>query len=339
MKYDVISGNDTNFIKRFTQLSDKINPDSRGKYSSPSSAIEKLIHEMSSVERKFFIAQINEHDVARVAVMKSSDNKIFYFGFFDVDLSVENPMKITTTLMGQVEQWAKERGAQEILGPIDFNTWFGNRFKNKKSAYHFSWEPQNPIEYVDLFLKNNFEVTQEYISVIYDDSAISFERTKSAYEQALGEGYTFRVVDPEKKDEPSKLYTLNVASFSQTYLYQPISQETYEKMILQNVPTHKFKHSFFISDKNGKELGYLFAFIENNFLIVKSLLIHPSVQGARLSSALIHRSMIEARNDGFFPAVGAMVRRGNKSELFFKHLQEPVEINTYVMLSKKVNDE
>ncbi len=98
--------------------------------------------------------------------------------------------------------------------------------------------------------------------------------------------------------------------------------------------------SFLVCDPSGKELGYVFAYIdEAGFHVIKSLLIHKSVRGAGLSSALIYKSIMEAKAKGQMKCAGALVRRGNVSEVFFDTLGSPAYEHQYLLYKKDVDHE
>ncbi len=105
------------------------------------------------------------------------------------------------------------------------------------------------------------------------------------------------------------------------YLYEPITKSQYENLHVQAVKSLDMQYSFFVLDPNEEEIGYIFCFPENDHLIIKSILMDPKAQGARLASALLHMSLKKGREKGLIKTIGAMVRRGNISEHFFDHLQ------------------
>jgi N-acetylglutamate synthase-like GNAT family acetyltransferase len=65
-------------------------------------------------------------------------------------------------------------------------------------------------------------------------------------------------------------------------------------------------------------------------------LVDPALQGAHLASALLHRSLMVADEEGIKRSAGAMVRKGNVSEFFFKHLGVPEKTHTYGLYIKNI---
>lgn len=319
------------FLKRFGDIPQTLYPD---RPLAPSGYWEYLISLFPELELELFITTEDGHDVGRIGANISAGHPdTAFFGFFEFDLKYADA---ATKLITSAQNWVKSKDIRRIIGPIDLNVWFGNRFRVSGQKQVFSWEPNGPAEYADAFIKQGFTPSQGYISMIYDDSILSFERTKSAYEKALADGYSFRNLDLTRPNEIETLYNLNIKAFQVNYMYEPICFEQYKATHIKAVENSDLQYSFFITTPDGKEAGYLYCFVEEDHLIVKSMLMDPSFQGARLASALLHASLKQARENGIIQTVGAMVRKGNISEYFFDHLQKPVSKNEYVMLEKSL---
>lgn len=319
------------FLKRFGEVPGDLYPE---RPLPPAGYWPYLIAQFPEVEAQFFIASYEGRDIGRIGCNLSKGHPgAGFFGFFEIDLAHTSAAK---ELVKAAEAWLKENGAKEVIGPIDFNVWLGNRFRVSGQEEVFSWEPNAPTQYAPLIEELGYQASQSYISMIYDDSVVSFERTKSAFETALKEGFTFRNLSLENPGEIDTLYALNVESFKHNYMYEPISQEQYESLHIKAVKALDLRYSFFIMGPDGEKAGYVFSFVEKDHLIVKSMLMSPKFQGARLASALLHASLKAGRENGFKRTVGAMVRKGNVSEHFFDHLQKPVSKNEYVMLKRSI---
>lgn len=319
------------FMERFGSIPEALYPK---RPLPPAVYWSYLVSCFPEVEGEFFIATNGKKDVGRVGCNLSKGHPgSGFFGFFEADLS--SPEAGTELALAALD-WLKSKDARQVIGPIDYNVWMGNRFRISGQESVFSWEPNGPGQYVEIFESVGFNPSQGYISMVYDDSVISFERTKSAYDKALEQGFTFRNLDLNRPNEIDKLYSLNVKSFQINYMYEPISKEQYKALHIKAVESQDLQYSFFISTPEGKEAGYLYCFVEDGHLIVKSMLMDPDFQGARLASALLHASLKQARKNGILKAVGAMVRKGNVSQHFFDHLQTPVARNEYVMLKKEL---
>ena len=320
------------FIKRFSELPKKLYPD---RPLPPSTYWSLLEQTFKQVKKEFFILSIDGQDVGRIGCNISKEHtNTGFFGFFEIS---PNHKEQASLLIDEVETWLESNGARTTLGPIDFNVWLGNRFKIQSGAKAYSWEPHNPHFYPELFQVNGYELDQGYISMFYDDSVLSFNRTRPSYEAAINEGYKFRNLDLSREDETSKLYNLNLKAFSINYMYEKITYEQYLAVHISAVRNLDLQYSFFIQDPNGEEIGYVFSFIDSSGeQIIKSILIDPKHQGAKLASALLHASVSQGRKNGYIKCVGAMVRKGNVSEHFFDHLQKPISRREYSLFKKEL---
>jgi GNAT superfamily N-acetyltransferase len=284
----------------------------------------------------------NKKEVARIGVSSFDfDQEVCVFGFFEIDLTHQKKDEAFTLLEAEILDWAKKYDFKTIKGPVDYNTWFNNRFKTNGFELQLSWEPHHPHEYKDFFEQSKWTHDKEYVSKFYQSNDLILERTKKSYEQVLQEGYHFRIVNFSDPEEKHKLYELNVNSFNENYLFEPISKEQYFELFVNAILKMDMSLSFLVCDPDTKkELGYVFAYIdEAGFHVVKSLLIHKSVRGAGLSSALIYQTVYEGKKRGQSKCAGALVRRGNISEVFFDTLGKPSYEHIYHLFKKEVNHE
>jgi len=332
MKIEVYSEaqDKADFLIRFGEVPGTLYPE---RPLPPAGYWPHLISQFPDLQTEFFIATKDGKDIGRIGCNISKGNgRTGFFGFYEVDL---NKPEASKALIESALAWLKSHAIDTIKGPVDLNVWLGNRFKIKGSD-NFSWEPNAPVEYVEHFKSLGFKKAQGYISNLYDDSILSFERTKSAYDKAISEGLTFRNLDLTREREIETLYGLNIKAFKINYLYEPITKEQYENLHVAAVRSMDMSYSFFVSDPSGKEIGYVFAFPDKDSIIIKSILMDPSAQGARLASALVHQSLKAARENGIIKTVGAMVRKGNVSEHFFDHLQTPIAKHEYEILEMDI---
>lgn len=316
------SENSDKFLKEFCALK---NPESTG----------HLLNVFSETPKELFLYKKNNQVLGRLCVNETAHNEsMVLFGFVQYDLASKDAIK---ELIAAGEAWAKERGKLTLIGPADLNVWMGNRFKKRGSEMEFSWEPNNPTDYVDDFLNNGFELDQGYITNFYATTKISYERTRPAYEASVAAGCTFRNLDPSVPGEIDKLYQMNLSGFCINYLYEPISQEQYTNTHILGLDKSNLPYSFWILNKDGEEMGYVYSLIDGDYHIIKSIVMNPKFQGAKNASALVHRAFKKTEEDGVArKAAGALVRKGNVSEHFFNHLGDPTHTHEYTMVKKGI---
>jgi len=324
------SKNREEFITRFATIGEKLNP-----HSSAASCAH-LLTLFSEKEKELIIVSDNDKDLGRICVnATSADRETLLFGFLEYDKSNKEVLK---QLMDEAKTYAQSLKCKKILGPIDLNVWFSNRFKMQGFDDQRSWEPNSPKEYLDQTLSLGYVLDQDYLSCFYADLMTCHDRTKPAYDNVIKNGYSFRKMDLSRENETEILYKINIAGFSKNYFYEPISYEQYVNSHILALKDSDLQYSSFILDPSGRELGYVYAFIDSDQrLIIKSLVMDPAHRGAKLSSALVHTSMKLAHENGIISACGACVRKGNVSEHFFDHLGEKERTHTYTLVRLDLN--
>lgn len=293
-----------------------------------------LLSVFPEVNKELFIAEKDGADVGRICVNMSKGNPgVAFFGM--LEFPIDDSM-VARDLFYAAENWAKEKGATTIIGPVDINVWFGNRFQTDGYEEQFSWAPNNPREYYDAAIQYGYSQDQGYSSRFFDALKVQVDRTRPGYDFAISEGYTFRHLDLNNATDINRLYELNVDSFKINYLYEPISKEQYFKTHIEFIKGSDLSLSFFIEDIDKIPRGYVYCFMESDCLIIKSILIQTDYQGAKLSSALIHQACREAHDRGHTKGAGVLIRDGNVSAKFYEKIGEPYLVHRYHMVKKSL---
>lgn len=336
MKIEKLSQTDdkASFIQEFAALNKQLESNQGRPMSAPEGVIH-LLNVFSDIPKELILIKDDNKALGRVCVNQTkADESYVLFGLIEYETTMPEVLKL---LMQEVEEYAKKNNKKNIIGPIDINVWFGNRFKMQGFDDQRSWEPNSPKAYLDHIQELDYKLDQDYLSCFYTSLMPCYERTKSAYDKVIEEGYSFRNLDPLTEEEIDKLYALNIGGFSKNYFYEEITREQYKNTHILGLKGFDFQYSFFILDENGEELGYVFSYPDHdNRIIIKSLVMNPKARGARLSSALVHASMKQAKANGLQRACGACVRKGNVSEHFFDHLGEKERVHEYVLVSKQL---
>lgn len=322
----------SDFLKRFSFLTDKINLDDKDRPKSNPLATLHLLMTFDHVDKELIIISDGDKELGRVCANTTQANEDFIlFGFIEYE---KTNSKVLTLLMDEVDCFAQNKSKKSIMGPIDINVWFGNRFKKAGFDEQRPWEPNSPKEYLDDILELGYVLDQDYLSAFYADGKVSIDRTKPAYDKAVSEGFTFRNLDPSTPSETQKLYQTNIKGFCYNYFYEPITYDEYVGTHIKALDGFDFQYSFWIMDPEGNEVGYVFSYPDEDRIIIKSLVMDPSARGAKLSSALVHKSLMQAYKNGFVKACGACVRKGNVSEHFFDHLGVKEREHLYTLVQK-----
>ncbi len=283
---------------------------------------------------KIFVAYKNDLVVGRILASISHHGDKGYWGMLEYDTTEPGIVK---ELLENAEEFLISNKCEKIFGPIDFSTWFSNRFIENEDSLCFSWEPNNPKEYISQCLACGYEVDKQYITNVYKDGVNIYNRTQKGYDKAITNNYKFRGLSIENENEVRNIFELNLKGFKNNYLYEPISYNEFKLTYLNALRNKDLTYSFVISNTEDIDLGFIYAFLDQDYLIIKSLLVDPLYQGAQLSSALLHKALKEARADGYNAMAGALVRKGNISEYFFENAGKPYSTHHYSLLRKLIN--
>ena len=258
-----------------------------------------------------------------------------FIGFYEVRLDNIKRKEISKLLLDKVEEVARAKNIKKIVGPINFNTWLENRYKYNSSKHFFCWEPNNPKDYREDFEEFGMITEMEYISNFYKDSTHLLEHTKAHYNSCLEKGYQFRDFHLENEQEITELYELSLKCFDKNHYYTPISFEQHLKTHIIPLRGHDLQYCSVIY-KEDKVYGWIFSFDDNQRIIIKTILIDPDTRQEGLASAMLHETLRRGAINGIKRYAGALVRKGNESEYFFRTLGTPEFQHTYKLLVKNI---
>lgn len=256
-------------------------------------------------------------------------------------------------LISAAMRWASSDRYSEIFAPIDFDTWFSYRFlvPREDNAPHvrlFSWEPAQPADYLDAFIGEGFAVSERYQTVVARFDAQSTnslshvaELTSSALTDAMLAGFSFeRLSDhsqlPAVLDEA---YALCMSAFADNFLFERLSRELFKTILLSGAAVRDCTLSHWVRDASGDMKGFVLSFADGDAIVCKTIAISPTARGHRLSTALLHLTVMEGAARGLNTFVSALVRGGNVSESllgpFAEHCASQ-ERHEYVLLRRDV---
>ena len=167
--------------------------------------------------QRAFVARRLGEDVACAVVRRSQtlslDGKsVATIGNFD---ALEDDEAVVA-LLQRAAKWAQDQGSQEVLGPMDGDTWHKYRFSlGPFDERPYFMEPYNPSYYPELWEQAGFEVVQTYHSRCVGDldGALRHHRPRWASARALG----YRVVpmtDPPFEEVLDRVYEMVCTIFA-----------------------------------------------------------------------------------------------------------------------------
>lgn len=203
----------------------------------------------------------------RVAVFFEPGNKykekqVAYFGYWETI----NDLQLNQESFLECETWAKERGAELLIGPINFNTY--NRYRLNTSINcnsSFLNEPFNPSYYPQILESCGFTVLTEYVSyVVKDKNKIRqwYEIYDKKKDLLTFDDYTFKNITPQLwMERIEEIHKMSEIVFGDNFAYSPIDLATF-KVKYGTVFSHFIcsNTSLFAFDKDDKIIGTIINF-------------------------------------------------------------------------------
>jgi GNAT superfamily N-acetyltransferase len=255
-----------------------------------------------------------------MALMPSyRDPQELFFGFFCWDLQ---DLLAAEQLLSDALNWAKKQNYQSIIGPININTWFDYRFKIDQGTHphNYFWEPSNPPEYVELFLKHGFTTYQSYSTIATANLSGMLKRIEQSTNAAAQQGYSVRPIDMSNLDrEIDTLYKISLEGFKDNFLFAPITQEHFRQLYTAGKSHVDFSYSAFIQTAQQEEVGFFFVFAQDQYIVMKSTTILPEHRGKGLSNAVLgpaFRRAIREKKEGH---ISALMIAGAQSTSYSRH--------------------
>lgn len=280
------------------------------------SAEELLLNFPGIKSKELFLAKDGGKIVGRaLGRLANGHDGLGYVGFFEVDTSHPRHSVIAQHLLGEVCAYLRAKGAREVTGPIDINTWFSYRFRTDQSdALHFAWEPCNPPIYSEYFLANGFEQSEGYHSELMVGMADFVQRNRKGYDRSLLKGISYREINrANPRTDLDPIYEVSMGSFADAYLFEPIPRSVFEMVYVPSVAKRQAEGCFLAFDANTA-VGLVFSFVDNSGYVIKTLAVKPSHRGIGISNGLLYLTGQRAQQLGYDSAVSAMVKTGNLSE-------------------------
>ena len=135
--------------------------------------------------------------------------------------------------------------------------------------------------------------------------------------------------------ELRKIYDINLRTFGDNFLFEPIPFEIFRQYYVPSVQKTKQNRVHFVCDPQGKEVGYFSTFIEADYLVLKTIAIAPEGRGHRLSNALLYVAVSSGRDRGALYPLPALMRDGIQSESYSRK-QKVVWKNRYALFSQEL---
>jgi len=198
----------------------------------------------------------------------------------------------------------RANGCTLAVGPMDGNTWRSYRFVTDPGERPpFFLEPTNPAHYPLAFEACGFETMASYSSSILDQEGL--DEMAAIRKRAESRGVSFRSLDPDRFEEELKvLHEISLASFTDNFLYTPISWEEFSMMYAQ-VQVHLQSDLVLIAEHEGKGVAFAFGILDllekmrgepSPNLVTKTVAVDPEWRRFGLGAYLVQLCQINAKS-------------------------------------------
>jgi GNAT superfamily N-acetyltransferase len=193
-------------------------------------------------------------------------------------------------------------GHKKIIAPIDGDTWHKYRlvsFTNGEPS--FPLEPQNPLWYNDVYEKCGFSPLKKYQSVKFEINNVIMPEKDG--------GITIRNF---REGDLKLIYDISRRGFDENFLYGQISYEEFKKLYIPALSFADFD-LVCVAEIEGIAAGFIFSFVSQNRLILKTMAVLPEYRQNGIGTALIGHVLAIALSKGITAAIGALIAEGNNS--------------------------
>lgn len=268
--------------------------------------------------KNFWVESFAGH--GRIGANVSTINSdIGYIGFFEMQNE-----EVGLNLIQKAVQWLKSQNVKQIYGPVNFNTWFQYRYRTDQDSLQFSWEPHHSPRYLQTWLKAGFQTFESYHSQGSAPLSDLQAQVSESLPQALSLGYQFRPFNSSEIEtqEVPKLYHLSMQGFADNFLFEPITEKAFQSIYVPIMKKADLSCSFWAMDAQYNNVGFFFAFIENEYIVLKSATLLKSARGSGVSNAMVSLIADQALKKGINKYISALVRNGAQSQSYGKKATE-----------------
>ena len=250
-----------------------------------------------------------------------------------------------TLLLDAACRQLRAHGCTMAVGPIDGSTFRNYRFVTERTVDGierppFFLEPDNPDSWPRQFVTGGFEPLATYVTA-FGALPAADPRMAELSERAANAGITVRPVDMNSfAEELGRIYEVVTESFRDNFLYAPIEREEF---LAQYAPVQPYirPELVLIAEQDASPVGFAFTLPDLaqqqrgqavDTLIIKTVAVHPQVQGHGLGSLLAARVQTAAQAMGFRYVIHALMYETNVSRKISVRYAEP--IRRYALFAK-----
>ncbi len=237
--------------------------------------------------------------------------------------------------------WLAGEGCHQVVGPIDFSTWFGYRFSlGPWDGETLAFEPGTPPHYVTQWLSYGFHLRRTYVTTVREDIASGLFTGDAKLASSIAAGYTFCHMRMRDFDALLRsMYAQSKAAFANAPDAAPITWDDFRDMYAGLRTLLDPRLVWFVRAPDGSVAGMALALPNHaralralggrstlrariaallrmhqaTDVLFKTIFIHPDHQGQGLSVALAQRVWTSAHNLGYRKVYHHLMDESNMS--------------------------
>lgn len=252
-------------------------------------------------------------------------------GFFEMNNQHPEHQAALELALKTAYEWLALKGVKEVVAPVDLNTWFNYRFSapGKNFFPRMTWEPTTPPSYLDSFKRAGFGDYAYFHTVFFPhirlgNFCVGTRPMKRSYKRILDQGFKLRPFDTANfvTKELPLFHEISAEAFSDSLLFEPIDLDTFSGLYAAAIQKYDFSPSSVLISPEGETAGFIFAFFDGDYLVIKSIAIRKKFQGLRLSSGMIFNAVKQSWAQNKKGTISALVRTGLASEMIEKNVKK-----------------
>lgn len=318
----------------FVQLGNEI-------YKNDPFKVEKPILLSKDYKYIFFVIYDGDKPLCRAAGIENplllyNNQKVLQFGYFES----YNDSEAVNFLIYVMQDYYFKYRYKYLIGPMNGSTWHSYRFTLPDKYAPFFLDNYHKSYYYELFEDSGFDKLSSYSSFIYDRALIDNDRVTKYIKHFEEKRIVIRNINlNDFKTELKKLYDLSICSFTNNFLYTPISFDEFCNLYIgiENVISPEF--SYIAEDEEHNICGYLFA-CDNIFekskksLVLKTLAVNPEPKFKGLGTLITEMAHKKAFESNYEEIIHALIHQDNESGNILSGKNH--QFREYVILGKKI---
>jgi hypothetical protein len=218
------------------------------------------------------------YEDASVVLMINKKQKEYQNLFSFLHLSKNND--INNTLFKMMEEDAIAKGLTNLVGPINYSTWFDYRLPIDNFDVSFIPDIKGSKEEVDFLYSRGYQNLYTYASTLATvNQRLEFVTKRNKLSK---EYYDELVVGEKVFDYTKEIFTLSSLCFSNGYLYSDVPYDVFDSIYMKWLRKLPFNIDLYmIREKETKMLvayGICYFDTINNMYVCKTAAIHPEHQ-------------------------------------------------------------